>query len=188
MTHERSRGAATRGALGPAAALLLLGCVACGPGPLPSSMSHPLAGGAAPEFETESTAEAYVAVPGAGRTRVTVLDFWASWCAACDQTIPALDVLFRDHKGDGVMVVGISIDATEGAAEARARELGASFPIVNDPYQRIAGSYGVAQIPLTFVIDGAGRIRWVGRDPGSARRAVDVVLSEGASRPRDVFE
>lgn len=182
MTHERSGGAA---ALGLAACVALLGC---GPGSLPPSMPHPLAGGEAPEFETESTGDAYVAVPGAGRTRVTVLDFWASWCAACDQSIPALDAIFRDHKGDGVMVIGVSVDESEGAAEARARELGASFPIVSDPYQRIAGSYGVAQVPLTFVIDGVGRVRWVGRDPGDVRRAVDVVLSEGAARPRDVFE
>ncbi len=184
MIHERSRRAALACAPG-AAALLIAGC---GPGAIPPSMPHPLAGNAAPAFETESTDDDYVSVPAAGATRVTVLDFWASWCAACSQTIPALDAIWRDHKAHGVMVIGVSVDEAEGAADARARQLGASFPIVSDPWQRIAGSYGVAQVPLTFVIDGQGRVRWVGRSPERARQAVDYLLAEGPARPRDVFE
>jgi len=36
----------------------------------------------------------------------------------------------------------------------------------------------VAQVPLTFVVDRAGVVRWVGRDPGELKRAVEVVLAE----------
>jgi len=155
---------------------------------MPPSMPHPLQGGAAPEFESEATGMRTVGVPGGYRTRVIVIDFWASWCPACSTTLPALDDLYRDRREDGVMVIGVSVDETQGAAEATARNLGATFPIVNDPYQRIAGQYGVAEVPLTFVIDGAGTVRWIGRDPESARHAVDVVLAEGAGRRRPVLE
>jgi cytochrome c biogenesis protein CcmG, thiol:disulfide interchange protein DsbE len=178
-----TRGFALDVALG-AGALLALGC---GPGAMPASVHHPLVGSTAPEFQAESTAARSVGVPGSRRIRVTVIDFWASWCAACSHTMPALDKLWRDHKTDGVMVIGVSVDDSEQAADTGAHELGASFPIVADPYQHLAGTYGVAKVPLTFVVDGAGTVRWVGRDPGSARRAVDVLLSEGA-RPRSVFE
>jgi hypothetical protein len=37
---------------------------------------------------------------------------------------------------------------------------------------------GVAQVPLTFVIDRRSTVRWVGQSPGDARRAVDVILDE----------
>jgi cytochrome c biogenesis protein CcmG/thiol:disulfide interchange protein DsbE len=157
---------------------------------MPASVRHPLVGGAAPEFHAESTAAIPVGVPGTRRTRVTVIDFWASWCASCSRTLPALDRLWRDRKADGVAVIGVNVDDSDVAAEAAAHELGATFPIVADPGQRLSATYGVAQVPLTFVVDSAGTVRWVGRDPESARRAVEVVLSEGpvGARPRSVFE
>jgi alkyl hydroperoxide reductase subunit AhpC len=59
-----------------------------------------------------------------------------------------------------------------------AQHLHARFPVVLDPHMRLAGSYRVGNIPLTFVIDRHGIVRWIGRDPGDVRRAVNVVLSE----------
>lgn len=170
-----------------AGALLAVGC---GPGALPASVGHPLVGNTAPAFRADSTAARPVGVPGSARVRVTVIDFWAPWCAACARTVPALDALWRDRRADGVMVIGVGVDTSEVAADAGAHRLGASFPIVADPYQRLAGTYGVAQVPLTFVVDGGGTVRWVGRDPASARRAVDVVLHEGpaGARQRSAFE
>ncbi|WP_437712976.1 TlpA disulfide reductase family protein [Sorangium sp. So ce448] len=168
-----------------ACALLALGC---GPGAMPASVRHPLVGSAAPEFHAESTAAVTVGVPGTRRTRVTVIDFWASWCASCSRTMPALDRLWRDRKADGVAVIGVNVDDSEAAAAAAAHELGATFPIVADLDQRLSGTYGVAQVPLTFVVDGAGTVRWVGHDPAGARRAVEVLLSERPAGARSVFE
>ncbi|WP_437811857.1 TlpA family protein disulfide reductase [Sorangium sp. So ce1078] len=180
---SRLASAVRPGALASAAACAAL-ALGCGPGAMPASVRHPLVGGAAPEFHAESTAAVTVGVPGTRRTRVTVIDFWASWCASCSRTMPALDRLWRDRKADGVAVIGVNVDASETAAEAAAYELGATFPIVADLDQRLTGTYGVAQVPLTFVVDGAGTVRWVGRDPASARRAVEVLLSERSSNPR----
>ena len=178
-------------ALRPGAAACALLVLGCGPGAMPASVRHPLVGSAAPEFHAESTSAVTVGVPGTRRTRVTVIDFWASWCASCSRTMPALDRLWRDRKADGVAVIGVNVDDSEAAAEAAAYQLGATFPIVADLDQRLTGTYGVAQVPLTFVVDGAGTVRWVGRDPEGARRAVDVLLSERSSsypRARSVFE
>ncbi|WP_437334432.1 TlpA disulfide reductase family protein [Sorangium sp. So ce296] len=175
------------GALASAAACATL-ALGCGPGAMPASVRHPLVGSSAPEFHAESTAAVTVGVPGTRRTRVTVIDFWASWCASCSRTLPALDELWRDRKADGVAVIGVNVDDSEAAAEAAAYELGATFPIVADLGQRLTGTYGVAQVPLTFVVDGAGTVRWVGRDPAIARRAVEVLLSERPAGARSVFE
>jgi cytochrome c biogenesis protein CcmG, thiol:disulfide interchange protein DsbE len=161
--------------------LLLVGALpllACGPGAMPRSLGHPLAGAVAPEFREMATADREVGLPGSPRTKATVIDFWASWCASCQQTLPALDKLYRDRKADGVMVIGVSLDESGDAALLLAQHLHASFPIVLDPGMRLAGSYGVAQVPLTFVVDRRGTVRWIGRSPGDARRAVDVVLDE----------
>ena len=77
-----------------------------------------------------------------------------------------------------MVVIGVSVDEVPEAATDAARRLRATFPIVSDPRMRIAASYHVGQIPLTFVVDRAGTVRWVGRDPGAVRQAVDAVLAE----------
>lgn len=185
MRRMRARRAALAGAAA-AAAGLLLGCRGRS---LPPSVRHPLLNAEAPSFEAEGSGARAVGVPAADfLTRVIVLDFWASWCAACVVSMPALDALFRERQTEGVMVIGVSVDESEGAAAMMAQRLQASFPIVMDPDRRIANDYGVFQIPLTFVIDGGGRVVWVGNDPNGARRAVDWVLSEGLAGRRPVLE
>ncbi|EYF03565.1 peroxiredoxin family protein [Chondromyces apiculatus] len=162
--------------LAAAAGALLAGC---GGPKMPSSVRHPLMNTAAPVFEAEAMGTREVGVPGDYLTRVIVVDFWASWCAACTVSMPALDALFRERQADGVMVIGVSVDDSAGAAMRMARQTGTTFPIVMDPDQRLASEYGVSQVPLTFVIDGNGTVRWVGNDPGQARRAAEILLSEG---------
>ena len=61
---------------------------------------------------------------------------------------------------------------------AAAQALHASFPIVVDASARFLRSYRVGQVPLTFVVDRSGTVRWVGRDPAAVRRAVEIVLAE----------
>lgn len=167
----------SRGAVLVGLALIAPGGPGCSPA-MPPSVKHALAGGAAPEFEGVSTNDHDVRVPGRARTRVTVVGFWASWCETCQAAMPVLADLWRDKRGDGVMVIGVSVDESERHAIAMAQELRLSFPVLLDPGQRVSSRYGVRQVPLTFVVDRAGTVRWVGRDPELARQAALAVLAE----------
>ncbi len=151
-----------------------LGCV----GTMPPAVGHSLIGNPAPIFHEMATQDRDVGLPGSPRTRVTVVDFWASWCTGCRESIPALSELYADKREDGVMVIGVSVDESADDALLLAQHLHAKFPVVLDPHMRLAGTYRVGNIPLTFVIDRHGTVRWVGRDPGDVRRAVNVVLAE----------
>jgi cytochrome c biogenesis protein CcmG, thiol:disulfide interchange protein DsbE len=157
---------------------LALAALGCGPGTMPPSLGHPLAGEQAPEFREIATEDRDVGLPGNPGTRATVIDFWASWCTGCRESIPAFDDLWRDKHPDGVMVIGVSVDESTDDALLLAQHLHATFPIVLDPHMRLASTYAVGAVPLTFVVDRRGTIRWVGRDPGEARAAVRVLLSE----------
>src|SRR4029453_16103313 len=90
-------------------ALASLLAAGCGPGTMPASLGHSLVGNVAPEFSESSTSEADVSVPGGPVTKVTVVDFWASWCETCKQSMPMLDELYRDRRAKGVMVIGVSV-------------------------------------------------------------------------------
>ena len=159
-------------------AAFTLGLVAGCTGTMPASIGHSMLGNPAPEFHEMATADRDVGLPGSPRTRVTVVDFWASWCVGCQESIPALNDLYNDKREDGVMVIGVSVDESADDALMLGQHLHAKFPIVLDPHMRIAGNYRVGNIPLTFVIDRHGIVRWIGRDPADARRAVNVVLAE----------
>jgi thiol-disulfide isomerase/thioredoxin len=158
-------------------ALAFFGVAGCRPSELPRSAGHPLVGGPAPRFQRTALSSREVGIPGSDRTRVTVVDFWASWCEACKDSMPVLDSLWRSNRRDGMMVIGVSVDATSDEAESAARAFGASFPIVVD--QGLASAYSVGRIPLTFVIDRQGTIRWVGRQPAAIEQAALYVFYEG---------
>ncbi len=157
--------------------LLLIGLAGCGAGGMPPSLQHPLAGGRAPMLPAPS-GEGEVGIWHGAPVKVTVVDFWASWCQGCQESIPALDALYRDKRADGLSVIGVSVDEKSDDAYAAAQAVHASFPIVVDSSARFLRSYRVGQVPLTFVVDRSGTVRWVGRDPAAARRAVEIVLAE----------
>jgi thiol-disulfide isomerase/thioredoxin len=157
-----------------------LSAIGCGGGlsRMPPSMRHPLAGQPAPDFQARSASSSeMVAVPGPPDTTVvTVVDFWASWCEACIQAMPALERLYRRNRDRGVAVVGVNVDDEPQNAIGMAMQLQTTFPIVIDR-GRIQGAYDVGQIPTTFVIDRTGFVRWVGRDPSALEQAVDRLLA-----------
>jgi cytochrome c biogenesis protein CcmG/thiol:disulfide interchange protein DsbE len=154
-----------------ALSLALAGCV----GGMPPSLRHPLAGAQAPALP--KSAPAQVGLPEGAPVKVTVVDFWASWCNGCQESLPALDAIYRDKREDGLRVIGVSVDERPENAYALAAALRTSFPVVVDD-GRLAAQFRVAQVPLTFVIDAGGTVRWVGRDPTAVKSAVAAVLAE----------
>ena len=153
-------------------AFVLVGCAAA----MPPSMSHPLLGQPVPRFDAVSLDEQTVMVPAYGGAKATVLDFWASWCGSCQVTMPSLERLYRDRRRDGLVVVGVSVDEQPEQALDGAYRFGVSFPVVHDRGQELQSTFGVSQVPTTFVLDAMGRVRFVGSDPESIKRAVSALM------------
>ncbi len=139
-------------------------------------MSHPLLGQPGPPFDAVSLDNQSVMVPVYGGAKATVLDFWASWCGSCQVTMPSLERLYRDRRRDGLVVLGISVDEQPEQALDGAYRFGVTFPVVHDRGQELQSTYGVSQVPTTFVLDAVGRVRFVGSDPESIKRAVSALM------------
>jgi peroxiredoxin len=91
--------------------------------------------------------------------QVVLLNFWATWCAACREELPTLEALHRELGGEGLAVIGVSVDRGGSERVQRfAEQQGLSFSVLHDPEQRVAASYGVVGYPTTVVVDRAGRI------------------------------
>ncbi|MBI4954059.1 MAG: TlpA family protein disulfide reductase [Myxococcales bacterium] len=149
---------------------------------MPPSFSHALVGRPAPPIAERALGGQDVEVPGGFRSRVFVVDFWASWCESCPESVRALDALWERYRGDGLRVVGVAADEDARVAADAARRFGATFPIVLDDYQQLVSRFRVARIPLSFVLDATGTVRWVGRDVDALADAVRAVLAEPSAQ------
>jgi len=97
-----------------------------------------------------------------------LLNFWATWCAPCVEEMPMLSRLQREHAGQGLRVVGISVD-DPGRAQAFAEGLGLEYPVLFGAGPSGAGAamlvgrrYGNASgmLPYSVLVDAGGIVRW----------------------------
>ncbi len=148
-----------------AATVALVGCPKKSPGgPPPPSAPSPLHDGAAPDFSRPSLSGEQVDT-AALRGQTVVIKFFAKYCEPCKRTLPAAEQLHRDHPE--VAFIGISEDESQSDTEALISTYGLTFPVVLDRGNVLAGRFRVSEIPVTFVVDAQGIVRWVG-GPGQS--------------------
>jgi cytochrome c biogenesis protein CcmG/thiol:disulfide interchange protein DsbE len=90
--------------------------------------------------------------------KLLVLNFWASWCVPCVQEIPSLEAFHEEFEKQGVVVVGISMDANPRLYQQFLEQYNVGFQTARDPSWDISASYGTFQIPETYIIDTRGRV------------------------------
>jgi cytochrome c biogenesis protein CcmG/thiol:disulfide interchange protein DsbE len=95
------------------------------------------------------------------RGKIVVMNFWASWCyPACWNEAPKLEAAWRRYKDQGVVLVGIVYQDTEGNAKDFIAKHGKTYPNGMDVRSRIAIEYGVYGVPETFFIDREGKVAY----------------------------
>ena len=117
------------------------------------------------------------------RGRVVVLNFWATWCEPCRDEMPSLDRLRARMAGKPVEVLAVNFGEGRERAEAFVAKERISTPVLLDPYKKAAGDWKVGGLPMTFLIDARGRVRyWTfgERDwsQGEGLRLVEAMIKE----------
>lgn len=143
-----------------AAVVLLTALLAFGLSRDPAVIRSPLVGLPAPDFDLPT-------LEGRGpirlsdfRGQVVVVNFWASWCAACHQEHPNLVAAWERYRDRGVVLLGIDYQDSRQAALAYMAEMGGDWPVLEDPDGRTALAYGVFGVPETFFIGRDGVIAY----------------------------
>lgn len=126
----------------------------------------PEEGGRAPDFALKSLSGATVRLADL-RGKVVLLDFWATYCVPCRESIPAFQRLYDKGRARGLEVVGISLDSAVEAVAPFADEVGMRYTVLLDPGHETRSSYRVRGLPTALLIgrDGTVLKRWVGFDP-----------------------
>ena len=91
--------------------------------------------------------------------KVVVLDFWASWCGPCRRSFPWLNAMHNKYEQDGLVVIGVNLDARQEDAVAFLEDYPAAFKIHFDTEATLAFQYGIEAMPSSVVIGRDGEIR-----------------------------
>ncbi len=97
----------------------------------------------------------------AGKGKVVLVDFWASWCGPCRREMPALVEAYAKYKDKNFEIIGVSLDQSKEAWQESIQKLNITWPQMSDlKYWNSEGAklYAVSGIPHTVLIDGEGVI------------------------------
>jgi thiol-disulfide isomerase/thioredoxin len=116
----------------------------------------------APYFEGKSPDDRIIKLPEV-LGKVTLVDFWASWCAPCRQENPNIVAAYNQYHDKGFNIISVSLDKSEAKEQwiAAIKEDQMNWNHIsrlaywNDP---IARQYNVAAIPASFLLDENGII------------------------------
>lgn len=115
------------------------------------------AGDTAPDFSIVTDSGRTVSRTDFGG-KLLILNFWATWCPPCIQELPSLDALSRRFSGQGVVVLGVSVDKDEKAYRSFLSRVKIAFQTARDPEQKVNREYGTIQFPETYIIDRNGKV------------------------------
>ena len=114
-------------------------------------------GDKAPTFTIDS-------MNGAGKMtiapgKVTIVDFWATWCEPCKKSFPKLQELYVKYKSSGLEIIAISVDDDKKGVPGFVKANGdAKFLVVWDKDHAVANAFKPDSMPTTFILDKSGNI------------------------------
>jgi thiol-disulfide isomerase/thioredoxin len=106
---------------------------------------------------------------GPGGGKVTLIDFWASWCGPCRQALPGLKQLEAVYRSDQLEVISISEDEDQDTWRDFVGQNQMNWTQRFDANHQMMRQYGANALPTYVLIGKDGKIvqRYVGDDPGA---------------------
>jgi len=139
--------------------LLAIGGLLLGVGAAYCGELKPWTGGAAPALSLRDPAGKTYDL-ASYRGKVVLVNFWATWCAPCREEMPSMQALRQRLEGKPFEVLTVNLmESEEMIAAFRESEL-IDLPVLMDRDGAAAKRWKVRVLPVSFVIDRRGAIRY----------------------------
>lgn len=94
--------------------------------------------------------------------KLTLIDFWATWCKPCTKSIPELNKIYEAYKDKGVQLIGINGDGPRSVSKVApvSKALGISYPVLLDLDQSLMTELNLSAYPTLLLIDSSNKIVW----------------------------
>lgn len=107
--------------------------------------------------------------------KALILEFWATWCDPCRDSIPHLNEFAKAYQDKGLVVIGVTKE-DETPVRDFVKEVPIRYFIGRDPAAALAGHFGITIIPHAMIVDKNGKITWEGHpltmQPGDIEAAL----------------
>jgi thiol-disulfide isomerase/thioredoxin len=166
-------------ALSGAAAVLLLIVI---PAASSDPPIKPWTSGATPPLELSAIDGRKMALEGL-KGRVVVINYWATWCEPCIDEMPSLERLRVKMKGRPFEVLAVNYGESAERVSRFVAKMKLTMPVLLDPYKNSVDAWKVRGLPMTFIVDAKGQVRYWSfgeRDwsQGEALQLVERMVSE----------
>jgi cytochrome c biogenesis protein CcmG/thiol:disulfide interchange protein DsbE len=138
-------------------ALLLL-LVPLGGTDSPRVGGHPLLDEPAPDMELLTIDGDRVRLSDL-RGQPVIVNFWATWCEPCRVEFPLMATAYAEHADDGLEILGVLHDDFADGARRFAADMGATWPIIEDPDDVAYEDFIVPGLPTSYFVDAEGIVR-----------------------------
>ena len=99
-----------------------------------------------------------------GKSKLTLVNFWASWCAPCREEEPSLDQLSRAFDPSSLQVVAISVDDAWDPIDKFFAGRKPAYSVLWDEGGKTSQRFGTSKFPESYLVDASGkqRVKFVG--------------------------
>jgi thiol-disulfide isomerase/thioredoxin len=92
---------------------------------------------------------------------VTIVDFWASWCAPCKASFPAYARLSAAYAAGGLVLVAVSVDDRAADYETFLRKWHPPFTTLRDARKQLVTAVKIPAMPTSYLLGRDGRVRFI---------------------------
>ncbi len=135
--------------------------------------------GKLPDFRLKNLDNKTVAYSQLKGKKITVIDFWATWCKPCVRSIPKLVKLHAQYQKDGVEFIGINVDGTRNLSKVRpfSHSLNIAYPVLLDLNNELMNKLKVTAMPTIIIVDANDEIVFFhqGYRPGDEKALEDEI-------------
>jgi thiol-disulfide isomerase/thioredoxin len=90
---------------------------------------------------------------------VTLVDFWASWCAPCKMSFPVYAKLHARFGSRGLVILAVSADENQAAYNGFVKKEAPPFATVRDKTHQLVSQVKVPAMPTCYLLGRDGRVR-----------------------------